>query len=126
MGITHRVKLLSTHTITFYRYTPPQLTWGGVYEGGSTDPLPDIKGSLQPLSGGYRVNIIPDGYDTDSGYFWYTTYDHYVYKEGSQQLPDYCVINGRQYEVHNFEDWSSFGLKTDHNKYILIARTQSQ
>lgn len=121
MPLTLSVKLLETHTLTFYRQGSTDIDdyWGDTVPA---TPLPDVVGSLQPIRAGLRVNIVPNGYDTDSGFFWYTTYDHVGYLEGSLQLPDYTVIDGRKYEVHNIEDWSGFGLNTDHNKYILVAK----
>lgn len=123
-AISHTPMLLKTHTLDFIRPAVPQLNAQAEYDIGDDTLLEGIVGSRQPIRAGMRVRIIPEGYDTTSGYFFYTKEALQGYKEGSQQLPDYAVIDGREYEVHNIEGWGGFGLNTDHNKYILVARAQ--
>ena len=123
MPITTKIDLLETHILTFYRINLGELQEDGFYS--DNDPpteIPDIEGSLQPIRAGLRVRIVPEGFDTESGFFFYTKHYLVGYDENTNTQADYTIINGRKFEVHNTEDWSAFGLNTDNYKYILVAR----
>ena len=116
-------KLLTTHTFNFLRPNPGKLKMGGGYEpDGEPSVIPNVKGSLQPINTGLSVKIVPQGYDTGSAYFFYTKSKLSGYVEGSSIKADYTVIDDREYEVHRSNKWSGFGLKTDHYKYLLVAK----
>jgi len=119
------IKLMTTHTLTFYR--PPSGYYsGGVWvSSGSDVEVPDVLGSLQPLSPGKLAKILPEGVETDSAYIFSTKAILQGYSEFSDTLPDYTTIGGRIYEVHEEQPWNSFNLLSDHNRYILVGRVQN-
>jgi len=101
---------------------------GGYYAGDSTPlELGLVWGNLQPIKPGKAARILPEGYDTESSFFWYVNLEETELQGHSEfegHDADYTSIGGRKYEVRVWEDWGNFNLSTDHNKYILVARAQ--
>lgn len=116
------ISLLQTHSITFSRPSSGYYVDGEWVDGAITT-IPST-GSLQPYKQGKVSLIPPEGLRTTDLRLYYTKTLLRTADEFQDITADYCVIGGRQFQVFDFEDWSGYGLETDHYKYLLVAADQ--
>lgn len=118
------IKLLNTHSLEFFRRSVGYHSGGKYVEPDPPTTLGQIRGSLQSLSPGLAKKILPEGVSTEDSKLFFTYTTLVTYSEFSKHKPDYTTIGGRVFEVHEVGKWDDFGLYSDHNRYLLIAKSQ--
>lgn len=118
--------LLATHTVPLFRRSLEEGYLNNNHEWVESifqDPV-DLTCNIQPLSSGKSKVILPDGVRTDDVIILrtltqLTIADHWETEEG-----DEVEYKGLRYEIFKEEDWSSYGLMSDHYKYLLKRKDQ--
>jgi len=117
------LRTMSTHSIPFYRKS--QTFLDGEFVTGAPTLLGNVEGSLQPFIQGSRygevVKLLPEGYDSQSTYLFFTTVTLRAYSLAELHKSDYCQLPDGTYSVMQAANWQipSF-QKTSHNIYMLI------
>lgn len=114
------IDLMRTHKVPLYKRS----SGGGLNENNewvesSFSPAEDLYCNIQPLQQGKSKVILPDGVRADSvivlrSFTSINVTDHLTGEEG-----DEVEYKGDRYEVFKEEDYSAYGLPTDHYKYLL-------
>lgn len=120
------ISLLKTSTLTFV-----QQASAGYYVGGewiAPPNSPDIlsEGSLQPFKGrgSLKQVILPEGKSSSDARTWYTTSVLKTSTQFSDTEADKTTVDGNRYYVWTEQDWSVYGLCTDHHVYVLVREDQ--
>lgn len=113
--------LLTTHKVILHKRSSSDgyLNDNNEWVEASVSDTVEIYCNVQPDSRGRYKNILPDGVRTDSTLIIRTkdnikVTDHYTGEDG-----DDVEYKGIMYEPFYEEDFSSFGLMTDHNVYLV-------
>lgn len=115
------MRLLNRTSLSAKRYGADSLEYNDKYEevyGNPTD-IP-FKCSLQPITRGQDVRILPEGTTSKDAYLIYTKTELLEANEFTKQKADEIEIKGKAYKIHNVSDWSGYGTKIDHYRCILI------
>ncbi len=117
------MRLLQTHKITFIRHgSDTDKTWIDEY-GDIQRPteVTEIEtcGSLQPFSKKQNRVGLDEGFREEDFLVYYTKADLRTTEQFSNDIPDTCTIDGKEYKVTRKGNWTGFDLCTDHNEYYL-------
>lgn len=118
------MRLLSTHKIDVTRRVantgyidPDTRKW---VEGASEKTF-SITCSLQPISGKNR-RMMPEGVSTTHSKLVFSKEPLLTADEHLDQESDTVNLGGIMYEVISVEDWTGYGLVTDHHKSIITRK----
>lgn len=122
------LSLFKTSTITITRDDGGGF-WDdkGRWVNDPTPPAPfDIQCSIQPFRLSDTQTILPEGKEAGDALIVYTTTSlKTVQQISTKETADTTVIDGLSYEAFNVENWSRYGLSTDHFKVIFIRDDQA-
>lgn len=111
--------------ITLRRPSPGSYVNGIWVPGSTTDST--ITASIQPLKG-EEMESLPEGRRDSEAYKMYTsTLIKTVQEAGSDQNADRVVFFGKEFEVHQVNEWqnnSNFAI-VNHYKYLVLRIDQS-
>ncbi|WNL63495.1 hypothetical protein [Citrobacter phage Tr1] len=79
--------------------------------------------SLQPISG-KTLQALPDGYRSKAQYSFWTRTEVRSIEEGSDQLPDQILIDGKWYSIYAHKDWTRTSFLI-HQHCVAILDTQN-
>ena len=79
--------------------------------------------SLQPLSG-KTLQALPEAYRTKAQYTFWTKTDIRSLEEGSDQLSDQILIDGKWYSIYSLRDWTRTTFLI-HDQCVAILDSQS-
>lgn len=83
-----------------------------------------IKCSLQPVKGRSRL-LLPDGIRTTDSKLVLTKTELLITDDFFSQECDVVTIKGVDFNVFHVEDWTGFGLSTDHYRCLLVRKDKS-
>ena len=86
---------------------------------GAKDIDLTIKCSLQPVRGRSRL-LLPDGVRAVDSKLVLTKTELLISDDLTEQEADTVIVKDLPYKVINVEDWTGFGLTTDHYRCIII------
>lgn len=79
-----------------------------------------VKGNRQPFRNGLTQVILPEGVESNDAFLFYSHTQLLPADELTEQVADIMLINGIEHECFRMEDWTGYGLKTDHYKHVFI------
>lgn len=109
--------LISQIKLTFTRNSVRTVDdWGFPVESSPTTL--NTRGSLEPLSYGERLRILPEGYATNEAKLYYT--------KTKLIQRDECTINGKTFMVMDIDDWTTNNSRLSHYEVVLMAKEPTQ
>lgn len=115
-------RLMKTHSLVFIRPAQGYFSKGKWVAGGVDVEIPAI-GSLQPFKKGWDSIVLPEGTRTEDAKTFLSLVKLQPANDHTKPVTrsDYTIIDGKRFEIWSFEDWTGFGLRTDHYEYTLVA-----
>jgi hypothetical protein len=118
------LRLLSTHNLQVLR----KVTGTGyidqetrLWVSGTYDETINLTCGLQPLSGKNR-KLLPEGVSATDSKLVFSREALRTAEEHLEQESDVVIVAGINYEVISVEDWTGYGLKSDHYKSIITRK----
>src|SRR5690606_13228252 len=114
-------RLLKTHTLQF---TSDAVD--GYYDDGGNwgDPEPsdpfDVKGNIQPFIMGWSQRALPEGSTAIDARIFYSVTNLTPTDERLGVIGDKTIIDGIPFRVYHKMDWTGYGTRIQHYKYILV------
>jgi hypothetical protein len=84
-----------------------------------------IKCSIQPYKDGMFRVPLPEGIMANDARIIYTKTEILTANEYTGQVADEITINSMPYQCHYVEDWSQYGLRTDHYKCVFVKKDRN-
>jgi len=78
--------------------------------------------SLQPI-GGFTLQAVPEGYRQNARYTFWTITDILPLMQGTDQLSDQILIDGKWYSIYSLSDWTRTSF-LDHDQCVAIYEDQ--
>lgn len=119
------MSLIGKTALTIYRKLPSSgyLDDDGNWIDNTADEVVPIVCSLQPFRNGDQQLDLPDGIRSEDAYFIYTKTEILSADDRQPtQKADETEIKGVRYECFRVEDWTHYGLSTDHYKCVFIKK----
>lgn len=117
-------KLLRTSTLTINRFGEGYWDVDGNWVDGGIEPPFDIQCNIQPFKDGKERSILPEGTTADDAVTVYSKTKLNITDQLTDTKGDYFTLDGFTYKVYRVENWSRYGLKTDHYKHTAVRKDQ--
>lgn len=120
------ITLLKTSTLSFTQQASAGYYVGGEWVDPPNSPAISVEGSLQPYKskGSLRQSILPEGKSSGDARIFYTSAVLKTATQFGDTEADETTIDGNRYYVWLEQDWSLYGLTSDHHTYVLIREDQ--
>ncbi len=118
------MSLIGKTSLNIYRKAPSSgyLDDNGNWINSVSETTVPIRCSLQPFRNGDQQLDLPDGIRSEDAYFVYTKTEILSGDDRTKQQADETEIKGVRYECFRVEDWTHYGLSTDHYKGVFIKK----
>ena len=118
------MSLINRTSLNIYRKTASggYLDDNGNWVDSATETVIPIKCSLQPFRNGDQQIDLPEGISSKDSYFIFTKTEVLSADDRTDTKADETEIKGVRYECFWVEDWTHYGLSTDHYKCVFIKK----
>lgn len=83
------------------------------------EPFTIEAASLQPISG-KTLNALPEGYRSKAQYSFWTKTEMRGLQQGTEQLSDQILIDGKWYSVYSLKDWTRTSFLVHHHCVAIL------
>lgn len=96
---------------------------GGFYQDGGFDTI-QVRGSLQPLTGGREIKMPEEGNRLKQYYKFYTDAPLLLDNTRSLAGADIITVNGDTFKVLGTEQWQGLKVDLPHYKSMLVREPE--